>query len=76
MAYVIYNKYNVVYNRNPASTVEEFKGNFGVFTILNCYELCSSKYKSDLVRTYKKGQWVTAKLRVKYQFLINLKLSK
>ncbi len=60
-----------VYHGDPAATIEIYKGNFGEYTNLTSYERGSKMYKGDIVRTYKKGQWVTAKLKVSECFSQN-----
>ncbi len=55
-----------VYNGDPLAIVLREKKKFEVYTNLTSYERGSIMYKGDIVRTYKKGQWVTAKIKVKF----------
>ena len=54
-----------IYKNNPAAITEIFKGGSGIFANVTSFERTSPIYKGDIVRTYKKGQWITPKIRVK-----------
>ena len=53
-----------IYNNDPTAITEVYKGGPEIYANVTSFERNSPIYKGDIVRTYKKGQWVTANLRV------------
>jgi len=60
-----------VYNGDPRAVKSQYKHKHGVYTNLTSYERESTMYKGDIVRTYNKGQWVTAKIKVNFLVLVS-----